>query len=72
MLKSPFLHSVENWIKCDDTILLQQGATPMHIGKGGGSVMEDQLGGKCPSISGIFEKFQCCLSSHFLTVFDYQ
>ena len=26
MLKSPFLHSVENWIKCDDTILLQQGA----------------------------------------------
>ena len=37
MLKSPFLHSVENWIKCDDTILLQQGATPsMHMGKGGG------------------------------------
>ena len=36
MLKSPFLHSVENWKKCDDTILLQQGATPMHMGKGGG------------------------------------
>ena len=36
MLKCPFLHSVENWKKCDGTILLQQGATPMHMGKGGG------------------------------------
>ena len=27
VLKSPFLHSVENWIKCDNIILLQQGAT---------------------------------------------
>ena len=36
----------KNWIKCDNIILLQQGAIPMHMGKGGGSVMEDQLGGK--------------------------
>ena len=26
VLKSPFLHSVENWIKCDNIIHLQQGA----------------------------------------------
>ena len=36
MLKSPFLHSVENWIKCDDTILLQQGATPIFFARGRG------------------------------------
>ena len=43
----------------------------MHRGRGGGSpvVGWDQLGGggKCPSILGRFEQFQCCL---FLTIND--
>ena len=61
-MKSSFLHTFEIESKCDNNskIMRQGSVSPMHRVKVGG-VTREQLGGRCPSISGRFEQFQYCL-----------